>query len=168
MHRVFGMQWVKTERQHCLLLQGTLLVLCADLHCPVCQKGLIRRYTHTHTHTHTYIWNIHIDRITHKHIFGNLLLDYFHFLLIQMSVQAPELPCLDLGSSQYSHMGLQFNLRSSGIKFWTILCSCLHTGFPGGSVVKNPSANAGDAGLIPGWRRSPGEGNGKPLQYSCL
>ena len=41
-------------------------------------------------------------------------------------------------------------------------------GFPGGSVGKNPPANAGDAGLIPGLGRLPGEGNGKPLQYSCL
>ena len=41
-------------------------------------------------------------------------------------------------------------------------------GFPGGSAVKNPPANAGDAGLIPGSGRSPGEGNGSPLQYSCL
>ena len=39
---------------------------------------------------------------------------------------------------------------------------------PGGSVVKNPPANAGDAGSIPGSGRSPGEGNGNPLQYSCL
>ena len=38
-------------------------------------------------------------------------------------------------------------------------------------VVKNSPANAGDirdAGSIPGWGRSPGEGNGNPLQYSCL
>ena len=41
-------------------------------------------------------------------------------------------------------------------------------GFPGGSVVKNPPANAGDTGLIPGLGRSPGEGSGNPLQYSCL
>jgi len=33
---------------------------------------------------------------------------------------------------------------------------------------KNPSANAGDAGLIPEWGRFPGEGNGSPVQYSCL
>ena len=33
---------------------------------------------------------------------------------------------------------------------------------------KNPPANTGDAGLIPGLGRFPGEGNGKPLQYSCL
>ena len=41
-------------------------------------------------------------------------------------------------------------------------------GFPGGSVVKNPPANAGDTDSIPGAGRSPGEGNGNPLQYSCL
>ena len=35
-------------------------------------------------------------------------------------------------------------------------------------VVKNPPANAGDAGLILGSGRSSGEGNGNPLQYSCL
>ena len=38
--------------------------------------------------------------------------------------------------------------------------------FPGGSVVKNPPANAGDVDLIPGSERTPGEGNGNPL--SCL
>ena len=45
------------------------------------------------------------------------------------------------------------------------------SGFPGGPVVKNPPANAGaegDLGLIPGCGRSPGGGNGNPLQYSCL
>ena len=41
-------------------------------------------------------------------------------------------------------------------------------GFPGGSVVKNPSANAGDASSIPGWERYPGGGSGNPLQYSYL
>ena len=40
--------------------------------------------------------------------------------------------------------------------------------FPGGSVVKKPPANAGAMGWIPGWGRTPGEGNGNPLQYSCL
>ena len=44
----------------------------------------------------------------------------------------------------------------------------VQVGFPGGSVVKNSSANAGDTGSIPGWGRSPEEGNGNPLQYSCL
>ena len=41
-------------------------------------------------------------------------------------------------------------------------------GFPNGSVVKNLPASAGHLGLIPGSGRSLGEGNGNPLQYSCL
>ena len=46
-------------------------------------------------------------------------------------------------------------------------CSFQTSGFPGGSAVKNPCANAGDVGVIPESGRSPGEGNGNPLQYSC-
>ena len=48
---------------------------------------------------------------------------------------------------------------------------CSGTDFPGGSVVKNPPAKAGDtgdAGSVPVLGRCPGGGNGKPLQYSCL
>ena len=41
-------------------------------------------------------------------------------------------------------------------------------GFPGGSVIKNMLANAGYMSLIPALGRSPGEGNGNPLQYCCL
>ena len=41
-------------------------------------------------------------------------------------------------------------------------------GYPGGSVVKNLPANAGDTGSIPRSGRSSGEGNGNPLQYFCL
>ena len=41
-------------------------------------------------------------------------------------------------------------------------------GFPGSSDGKKSACNAGDPGLIPGSGRSPGEGNGNPLQYSCL
>ena len=41
-------------------------------------------------------------------------------------------------------------------------------GFLGGSVVKNPPANAGDGDSIPGSGRPPGGGNGNPLEYSCL
>ena len=44
----------------------------------------------------------------------------------------------------------------------------MQEGFPTGSVIKNPPANAGDAGLVPGLGRSPGKGNGNPPQYSCL
>ena len=41
-------------------------------------------------------------------------------------------------------------------------------GFPGGSDGKASAHNAGDPDSIPGLGRSPGEGNGNPLQYSCL
>jgi len=42
------------------------------------------------------------------------------------------------------------------------------TRFPGGSDSKESACSAGDLGLIPGLGRSPGVGNGNPLQYSCL
>ena len=46
----------------------------------------------------------------------------------------------------------------------------IYTGvcFPGGSDSKESACNAGDPGLMPGLERSPGEGNGNPLQYPCL
>ena len=46
--------------------------------------------------------------------------------------------------------------------------SKLRKGFPCSSVGKESACNAGDLGSIPGLGRSPGEGNGNPLQYSCL
>ena len=56
---------------------------------------------------------------------------------------------------------------------WTSIISlCLVSGmvwgFPGGSEVKASAYNVGNLGSIPGSGRSPGEGNGNPLQYSCL
>ena len=41
-------------------------------------------------------------------------------------------------------------------------------GFPGGPEVTASACSAGDPGSIPEWGKSPGEGNGSPLQYSCL
>ena len=67
--------------------------------------------------------------------------------------------------SDTSLNGLFYPLRVDPVLFITIV------GFPGGSVVRHLPANAedtGDADLIPGSRRSPGEGNGNLLQYSCL
>ena len=48
------------------------------------------------------------------------------------------------------------------------LCVYTYVGFPGSSVIKNLPANAEVKGSIPGLGRSPGEGNGNPLQYSRL
>ena len=48
-------------------------------------------------------------------------------------------------------------------------CMCLHyTGLPGGSDSKESACIARDPGFTPGSGRSPGKGNGNPLQYSCL
>ena len=55
--------------------------------------------------------------------------------------------------------------RASSSSF---LLFMLFLGFPGGSEVKASACNAGDLGSIPGSGRSPGEGNGNPLQYSWL
>ena len=59
-----------------------------------------------------------------------------------------------------------FSSRPQVTQYFLLLSS--RKDFPGGSVLKNPPANAGDVSLIPGSGRSPGEGNGNPLQYSCL
>ena len=45
---------------------------------------------------------------------------------------------------------------------------CIVVCIPGGSVIKNSPANAGVMGSVPGLGRSPGGGNGNPLQYTCL
>ena len=47
-------------------------------------------------------------------------------------------------------------------------CILVFKGFPGGAEIKTSACNVGDLGPIPGLGRSPGEGNGHPLQYSCL
>ena len=48
------------------------------------------------------------------------------------------------------------------------VCVSVCTDFPDGSSSKEYACNAGDVDLIPGLGRSPAEGNGSPLQYSCL
>ena len=60
-----------------------------------------------------------------------------------------------------SGMGLEYNI----LFFESSLC---YSGFPGGSAGEESTCNAGALGSIPGLGRSPGEGNGYPLQYSCL
>ena len=64
--------------------------------------------------------------------------------------------------------------RVATIYYWKeglttyLICLDLTWDFPGGSDGKVSACNAGDPGSIPGLERSPGEGNGNPLQYSCL
>ena len=63
-----------------------------------------------------------------------------------------------MGKKLYNIGILYISLISSGVNF--------SSGFPGGSVVKNPPANAGDMDSVPRSGRFLGEGNGNPLQYS--
>ena len=63
---------------------------------------------------------------------------------------------------------LNLQLKEEISWFWKLLKDYLLLGFPSGSIGKEFACNAGDLVLIPGSARSPGEGNGNPLQYSCL
>ena len=56
------------------------------------------------------------------------------------------------------------------LRDWTTILMVLNigVGFPGDSDGKEPACNSGDPDSIPGLGRSPGKGNGNPLQYSCL
>ena len=67
-------------------------------------------------------------------------------------------------------MILRTNLRkvSQSQHYWFLRLDKSHKDFPGGLVVKNLPANAGDASLVPQSGRSPGGRNGKPVQSSCL
>ena len=59
-------------------------------------------------------------------------------------------------------------LQEDIANFSSLLPTVVPMGFPGGSDGKESACNVGDPGSIPGSGRSSGEGNGKPLQYSCL
>ena len=73
-------------------------------------------------------------------------------------------------------MNVESSLELVQVFFLQKYLNCLYTappfmaqkGFSGSAEVKASACNVGDLGLIPGSGRSPGEGNGNPLQYSCL
>ena len=87
---------------------------------------------------------------------------------------------IDIVSKETLHFLFEYANNFKFIHKNSIMLDCLYflsfyilnwsiiQGFPGGSEVKASACNAGDLGLIPGSGRSPGEGNGNPLQYSCL
>ena len=96
------------------------------------------------------------------------LRDFWEFLQYEgMVISAPG--CLPMQNS-YSpyirafHLFLPWCWTSNGTHPFSLIQK---KGSPGGSVVKNLPANAGDAGSIPGLGRFLGEGHGNPLQYSC-
>ena len=68
----------------------------------------------------------------------------------------------------YSIINLQYCITFTCTAKWLGYTYICIYGFPGGSVGKESACNTGDLGSIPGSGRSPEEGNGNPLQYSCL
>ena len=91
-----------------------------------------------------------------------------NFFIFWISVTLPKFICLNL-FFYCDPRGIHHVIYSSPL---SVDGTCEHDGreriFPGGSDGKASVYNAGDLGLIPGWGRFPGEGNGNPLQYSCL
>ena len=85
-------------------------------------------------------------------------------------------PRLNQGMVRYLHSTFRLTRYLSKTRFHSMFAATLwgfgiithFIGFPGGSDGKESACSAGDWGLIPGSGRSPGEGNGNPLQYSCL
>ena len=77
--------------------------------------------------------------------------------------------CINLIFIESIIAGFSGGLRKENRRTSSLLPEVVHlVGFPGGLEGKEFARNAGDLGLIPGLGRSPGEGNGNPLQYSCL
>ena len=71
-----------------------------------------------------------------------------------------------MGAYRIVEIGIR-QIDGTDVNFPCVILYCRYA-LPGGPVVKNPPANAGDMDSISGLGRSPGGGNGNPLQYSCL
>ena len=84
---------------------------------------------------------------------------HFQEMRLIWGIHRQEIPC---------HYHVQTRCETHLHKLPHLVQSLYIPGFPGGSEVKASACNAGDLGSIPGLGRSPGEGNGNPLQYSCL
>ena len=71
-----------------------------------------------------------------------------------------------MGAYRIVEIGIR-QIDGTDVNFPFVILYCRYA-LQGGPVVKNPPASAGDMDLISGLGRSPGGGNGNPLQYSCL
>ena len=116
---------------------------------------------------------------------SNYELDFLNFLkilkkFVDIFLSPCKRICLDLSNSCriLHHINALQHVYHPSNTFQAVSTFCLlqimskkdrHTSFfPGGSEVKASDSKVGHLGLIPGLGRSPGEGNGSPLQYSCL
>ena len=94
-----------------------------------------------------------------------------HLILLRPAGTFPEMNREDPGSAALFAVGTEQKTAASEQICGQRMSLPDQKGFPGGSVVKTPPANAGDTrdlGRVPGLEDSPGGGHGHPLQYSCL
>ena len=123
---------------------------------------------------------ISLNQFSHPNIeFWYILISIGHFYAVPQTswiLSVTEFIIITVVLNESSHMGLleiywgHIWLSQVILRLGTISIKFFEH-FPGGRVVKNPSANAGDArdvGLILGSGRSPRNGHSDPLQYSCL
>ena len=91
------------------------------------------------------------------------------FLAVPHSLQDLKFPKQGLNPCPLKWKRRVLTTGPLGKSLWGIFRLTINVfGFPGGSVGKESTSNAGDLGLIPGLGKSPGGGHGNPLQYSCL
>ena len=126
------------------------------------------------------ILQIHIGVISHRRILGYTIGIEYHSILIRKWQPTPVFlhgeshgPRSLVGYSPWGRKESDFTLMVLNTIYMLmnpkfISLFQIYTSFPGGSDGKASACNSGDLGSIPGLRRSPGEGNGNPLQYSCL
>ena len=88
----------------------------------------------------------------YKHIYTQTIIDTHYYIQLYMH------PILYIHTFLYIHI----------VCVCACVCIYIYMGFTGGSDGKESACSAGDPGSIPEWERSPGGGNGNPLQYSCL
>ena len=123
-----------------LLLQRTFLTQGLNLHLQHCRQSL---YCLSYQGIYS-IYNIYVYNIVKITIYNIYTLYIVSTECILFDTKCSRNPVYEVTHSS---------------RIWNI---------PGGSDSKEPTCNVGDPGLIPGSGRSPGEGNGNPLQYSCL
>ena len=138
-------QYINTHTvyTHVYTCTYTVYILTCTLCVYICthKHTLLYIYTHTYTYTHVYTHE-YIHLYTYAHTMCRCMYIYIHTHCIYMH-------------TLYSHISIHKYIHNSA-------------DFPGGSDGKESACNKGDLGSIPGLGRSSGEGNGCPLQYSCL
>ena len=104
------------------------------------------------------------------HICEHLFLDsWLFFTDLCVSLYSSAILFISFLQYCFNHYILEYSLKSgSVIPLVLFFFLRIALGFPSGSDSKASVCNTGDPGSIPGFGRSPGEGNGSPLQYSCL